>query len=454
MLSKPISTRVFEQPELGKAGYQQATAMKAKRDAKTEAVEKDKQNTAEGLAQASAFMPTRHKQVAEAKFGAMEKAYLEYKKTGSQSALDRYNSTKSSLVSTMAVGKAKYDVANSQRQSAYQNGFDGIIGGQEAVDNQWDNVIGTAYDAVEVDESGVAYVMKNGEKVPFDQLPESDVRDIRPGDTDFVLQKQTEVPKISTVVGAQSIYNSTLDEDKSWGENWSKISEQIEVDMDSPDFPKAAAIFYYRKRKGGTGELTDTEVRKAVDMYVNNDKGAALAQQEWKTDLHDRMKQTFEQKEEDPVDFYKGLSQQQKQVIDKPLNEESKTQVLRPDGKTVDLNLYSQDVKSLSVPFDKAEGTIVDKIYYKENGDLDHFLIKVPKGKSTSNFDESDVFSVDKNSDPKYNLVRVFDPREFGNTFGERVSSILKDRVLQKTGEEYSSKLEGESWAEDAVAEM
>ena len=457
MLSKPISTQVFEQPKLGEAAYKQAVAMKAKRDAKQEQVAADKQRTAEGLAEASAFMPLKHKQVAEKQFDAMEQAFVQWSKSNSAEDLAKYNALKTTLTGTMAVGKSKYDVANKTRTAAYNSGFDGIIGGQEAVDGQWDSVINSGYDSVDIDEYGNTYVTINGEKMPWSERPESDVREIRPGETDYVLQIASDVPKISTIVGAQSIYSPTLDENKSWSENWSKISEQIDVDMDSPDFPKAAAIFYYRKRKGGTGELTDTEVRKAVDQYVNNEKGAELAQKEWRKDLHDRMKQSFEQKEADYEDPTKGLSQLEKQIIDKPLNQEKVAQVMRPDGQTIDLDLYSQDVKSLKVPYDAAEGLFVDKVYYDASGGLDHFLIKVPKSRGSldlSNIMSMDDVTVDDKSDSKYRLIRVYDPREFGNTFGERVSNMLSDKVMQATGQQYVRRAAGAGTGDDIASNI
>lgn len=455
MLSKPISTQVFEQPKLGELAYKQAAAMKAKRDAERKEVAAGKQAKAEQLAEASAFMPLKHKQVAEAQFDAMEQAYVQWSKSGSSDDLAKYNALKTQLTGTMAVGKSKYTVANSARSGAYNNGFEGIVGGQEAVDSQWDAVINTGYESVEVDEYGNTYVMMNGEKVPWRERPESDVREIRPGETDFVLQIESEVPKIATAVGAQSVYDPTLNKDLSWEENWSKISEQMDVDMDSPDFQKAAAIYYYRKRKGGQGELTDTEIRRAVDQYVNNEKGAELAQKEWRKDVHDRMKQSFEQEEPEYEDPTKGMSQLDKQILDRPLNIESRVQVLRPNGQTMDLDLYSQDIKALKKPYDAAEGTFVDKVYYNINGDLDHFLIKVPKSKSIdlSNIQSMDDVTIDQKSDSKYTLIRVFDPREFGNTFGENLSSLLTQKVQSNTALQAANKMRNESGYGTTVAE-
>lgn len=457
MLSKPISTQVFEQPKLGEAAYKQAVAMKAKRDAKQEQVAAGKQAKAEELAQISPFIPLKNKQVAEKQFEAMEQAYVQWSKSGNSSDLEKYNALKVKLTENMAIGKARYSVADDARSAAYRSGFENIIGGQQSVDGQWDTVINTGFDDVEIDEYGNEYVIENGVRQPWSSRPESNARDIRPGETDYVLQIASDVPKISTIVGAQDIYSSTLDENKSWSENWSKISEQIDVDMDSPDFPKAAAIFYYRKRKGGTGELTDTEVRKAVDQYVNNEKGAELAQKEWRKDLHDRMKQSFEQKEADYEDPTKGLSQLEKQIIDKPLNQEKVTQIMRPDGQTVDLDLYSQDVKSLKVPYDAAEGMFVDKVYYDVNGGLDHFLIKVPKSRGSldlSNIMSMNDVTVDDKSDSKYRLIRVYDPREFGNTFGERVSNMLSDKVMQATGQQYVRRAAGAGTGDDIASNI
>lgn len=455
MLSKPISTQVFEQPKLGEIAYKQAAAMKAKKDAKKEQISAGKQAKSEQLVESYAFMPLKHKQVAEAQFDAMEKAYIQWGKTGSDDDLSKYNALKTRLTGTMAVGKSKYGVAESARSGAYKSGFEGIIGGQWAVDSQWDAVINSGYENVEVDEYGNTYVTISGERMPWSERPESDVREIIPGETDYVLQIASDVPKISTIVGAQDVYTSTLNDDKSWEENWSKISEQIDVDMDSPDFPKAAAIFYYRKRKGGTGELTDTEIRRAVSQYVNNEKGAELAQKEWRKDLHDRMKQSFEQKEEDLEDPTKGLSQLEKQIIDKPLNQEKVIQIMRPDGQTVDLDLYSQDIKSLKVPYDAAEGMFVDKVYYDVDGDLDHFLIKVPKSKTgldLENIMNADDITVDEQSDSKYKLIRVYDPREFGNTFGERVSNMLSNKVMQATGQQYVRRATGSGVGDDIAS--
>ena len=457
MLSKPISTQVFEQPKLGELAYKQAVGMRAKKDAEQKEVATDKQSKGEALAMASAFLPLKHKQVAEAYFGAMESAYVNWKKTGSESDLAVYNSVKMNLMKTIGVGSAKYKNADQIRQSAYGSGFEGIIGGQQTVDGTWDNVINTGYEAVEVDRYGNAFVMLNGEKVPYNERPESDVREIIPGETDFVLQKQTDVPKIATILGAQSIYNTTLDDSKSWDENWRNISRQIGVDMQDKDFPVAAAIYYYRKRKGGTGELTDGEVRKAVSMYVDNQDGAELAQSEWRSDLHDRMKQSFTQEAPDEIDYTKGMSQMEKQALDKPLQMESRVNIARPDGQTVDLDLYSQDVKSLKIPYDAAEGTFIDKIYYNIDGELDHFLVKVPKPKSGdidfSNFNLESM-SIDSYSNPKYTLIRVFDPREFGNTFGERLASMLTDKVREETYNQYQSRGAGATWADEAVSEM
>ena len=56
-------------------------------------------------------------------------------------------------------------------------------------------------------------------------------------------------------------------------------------------------------------------------------------------------------------------------------------QLVRPDGQNMDIDLYSMDMKALIIAYDKAENQKVDKIYFDQNGNLDHFIIKVPAEK-------------------------------------------------------------------------
>jgi hypothetical protein len=62
--------------------------------------------------------------------------------------------------------------------------------------------------------------------------------------------------------------------------------------------------------------------------------------------------------------------------------------------------------------------------------------------------------TVDEKSDSKYNLIRVYDPREFGNTFGERVSNILSDKVMQATGQQYVKRAAGVGNGEDIASNI
>ena len=112
-------------------------------------------------------MPQKHVQASQVYVKGMQDAYISYRKSGSQADLQRYTDLKNNLMSTLAVGKARYDRAASARNAAYEAGFEGVLGGQAEVDGQWTAVMETGFDEEPTldPNTGLLVVKDNGETV-------------------------------------------------------------------------------------------------------------------------------------------------------------------------------------------------------------------------------------------------------------------------------------------------
>ena len=484
MLDKMISKQVFEQPKLGKLIFAQAQQEVAKR----EKVGDELKDTAAAAAAVRGFMPAKNTQVAEAQVNAMRDAYVAYRRSGSQSDLESYTKIKNDLLSNMAVGKARYDNAAAARQNAYEDGFAGVLGGRDNVDGQWSNVMESKFDAVTYDKNGNLLVSEGGQSMPWQSTAYSDVKNINPGITDYVLERESEVPTLAIPSEASSNYRNLLnvEEDDSWSDVSKRLYGQMEIDKDTREYREAAAIYYYRdvlKRAKDNRQLSPAEKREAIQTYANNEKGFNAAWNAYTSDIANRLEKEYGRDPEDDRGFYNSLNAAQKSILDRPLNEHKQTQMILPNGQTADLDQYSMDLKALNIPYDAAEGQKVKDVYFNVDGTLDHFVIRVPAEKikdgSLDNVLAMPDITVDNQavtdksltqveriakwsemtdkmaSQKKYVNIRVYDPREMANTLGETVTGILQDKVLSLTGQQAQRNIQsGEGYGEQVAANI
>lgn len=482
MLDKMISQQVFQQPKLGKLAFEQAKQEVAKREKTGEDLKKQ-----EAYAAATrGFMPQKHVQASQVYVKGMQDAYISYRKSGSQADLQRYTDLKNNLMSTLAVGKARYDRAASARNAAYEAGFEGVLGGQAEVDGQWTAVMETGFDEEPTldPKTGLLVVKDNGETLAWQNTIYSDVKNINAGKSDYILEKATEVPKLAIPSEASSGYRNLLnvEEDDSWSDVATRIDGQLQIDRDSKEYRDAAAIYYYRDvlgRAKDNRQLSPAEKREAIEKYSEDEKGHSAAWSSYTRDIKNRLEKEYGR---DPDDDGTGFSlgANEKRILDRPLDIHKKMQLVRPDGQTMDIDLYSMDMKALDISYDKAEGQKVDKIYFDQNGNLDHFIIKVPAEKiKNGSFD--DLLSADitiedegapkdmsmqerleywknlpdlKAAQKKFVKIRVFDPRELNRTFGETMGGLLSQKVQMETGQQVVSRLQQDGVGDQVANEI
>jgi hypothetical protein len=481
MLDKMISKQVFEQPELGKLIFAQAQQEVGKR----EKVGDELKNTVAAAAAVRGFMPAKNTQVAEAQVNAMRDAYVSYRRSGSQADLDLYTNVKNDLLSNLAVGKARYDNAASARQKAYEDGFAGVLGGRENVDGQWSNVMESKFESVQYDNSGNLLVSENGQAAPWQSTAYSDVKNINPGVSDYVLQRESEVPTLAIPSEASANYRNLLnvEDDDSWEDVSKRLYGQMNIDKDSREYREAAAIYYYRdvlKRAKDNRQLSPSEKRDAIETYANSEKGFEAAWRAYTSDISNRLEKEYGRDPDGDGDYFKNLNAEQKKILDRPLNIHKRTQMMLPNGQTADLDQYSMDLKALDISYDKAEGQKVKDVYFNADGTLDHFVIRVPAKKiadgTMMNVLDLDEITIDgkaidgKNltdaekiaawadltktqaAQKKYVTIRIYDPREMANTLGETVTGIIQQKVLFATGAQAARKMESEEGYGSTVA--
>jgi hypothetical protein len=150
------------------------------------------------------------------------------------------------------------------------------------------------------------------------------------------------------------------------------------------------------------------------------------------------------------------LTSQDKAILDRPLQEWNTKQVMGPNQLSQDLDLYKLDLSALDVAYNKIEGHRVSDVYFKANGNLDHFTVKVPlDGGSDDNifaFLEMDDVNVEglpedatyndklskwrelangKAAQKKFISIRISDPRKLESTLGVNVTTILRERIAE-----------------------
>ena len=459
MLDKMISTQVFEQPKLGKLFYEQSKIEQAKRDKVGEKLS-SKQEAADIAMQ---FMPAKSTQLATVQIKRARDLYAAYSKSGSQSSLEEYQNVISALNATLAIGQSRYKGGRTVYDQARADGFEKTEGAAPFADNQWGDVMLTPFTVEPYYDGPVLMVTENGqpEASPYVNSIYADVKSINPGITDFVLKKESKIPELSLPLNASKLYSPILGKYDTWNEASAAITNQMAIDQGGDEFNRAAALYYYRDvLKRGTddenGIITSSEKREAYDLYGRPDAaGFEVAQRAWRDDTLKRLKEEFVTLQPE-TSTTAGLTPQDKAILDRPLQEWNTKQVMGPNKLSQDLDLYKLDLSALDVAYNKIEGHRVSDVYFKANGNLDHFTVKVPlDGGSDDNifaFLEMDDVNVEglpedatyndklskwrelangKAAQKKFISIRISDPRKLESTLGVNVTTILRERIAE-----------------------
>ena len=455
MLDKMISTQVFEQPKLGKLFYEQGKIEQAKRDK----VGENLNSTQEAATIAMQFMPAKSTQIATVQLERARDLYTAYSKSGSQSSLNEYQNVITELKSTLAIGQSRYKQGRLVLDQAQADGFEKTEGGQEFAQQQWSDVMLTPFDEMPSYNNGILTVTDRGQAMPLSQSVYNDVKNINPGTSDFMLKKESKIPELSLPLNASKLYSPILGKYDTWNEASAAITNQMAIDQGGDEFNRAAALYYYRdvlKRGMEDGIITSSEKKEAYDLYGRPDAaGFEVAQRAWRDDTLKRLKEEFVTLQPE-TGTTAGLTSQDKAILDRPLQEWNTKQVMGPNQLSQDLDLYKLDLSALDVAYNKIEGHRVSDVYFKANGNLDHFTVKVPlDGGSDDNifaFLEMDDVNVEglpedatyndklskwrelangKAAQKKFISIRISDPRKLESTLGVNVTTILRERIAE-----------------------
>ena len=455
MLDKMISTQVFEQPKLGKLFYEQSKIEQAKRDKVGEKLS----STQEAATIAMQFMPAKSTQIATVQLERARDLYTAYSKSGSQSSLNEYQNVIAELKSTLAIGQSRYKQGRLVLDQAQADGFEKTEGGQEFAQQQWSDVMLTPFDEMPSYNNGILTVTDRGQAMPLSQSVYNDVKNINPGTSDFMLKKESKIPELSLPLNASKLYSPILGKYPTWPEAKAAITNQMAIDQGGDEFNRAAALYYYRdvlQRGNGDGIITSSEKKEAYDLYGRQDAaGFEVAQRAWRDDTLERLEEEFVTLQPESGST-SGLTSQDKAILDRPLQEWNTKQVMGPNQLSQDLDLYKLDLSALDVAYNKIEGHRVSDVYFKANGNLDHFTVKVPlDGGSDDNifaFLEMDDVNVEglpedatyndklskwrelangKAAQKKFISIRISDPRKLESTLGVNVTTILRERIAE-----------------------
>lgn len=450
-----LGTTVFKVPELGELGYKLDQANEAKIKAARQQIEKTVQATGAEKAYADQAMGLtgRYKQIADASYDVFRQAAIRYEQTGNAKDEMSMRQAASQLNFAINSGSAWLKAAGTEYFNNKSEGFKNTSVTPQQAGNNYANFINSQFKQDEIyNKNGVVYVKDGDAFIPAVNSTYLQTA-INPNNS-FVLPRVVTQGKYVAPEAFVNDFRGAITAGESEDDAVSNMYEILKTKVNDRAFLQDVMTSYGSRKLGLVSDPTkiDAETYNEIQQMAQQDEDWAKNALEWYVGQVLEIVPPLwnEGKTGNGNNLFTNLSQLQKQIYDRPLNDAGKMQIARPDGKSIDVNLYYQDVKALKVPYNAIEGQFIDSIYYNENGDLDHFVVKVP----TSTDDDilaslgSDI-SIEKK--PKYTVLRVFDPREFENTFGETLGGLLKNKVQVTTGYQVMNSASGNTWLDDAI---